>query len=113
MTGVTTVTGSVQRTIQDTTQVDASGFFSTTYRGTVDHELLRNLLVGGEFSYTLNEFEGISREDDQVRANIYARYLMHRNLYLSVKYSYEKRDSSEAGSDFTTNLLSFRVEVQL
>src|SRR5690606_39515818 len=101
------------RTVEETTQQGASGYFSSVYGASVDHELLRNLLVGAKLSYTINDYEGITREDDEYRAGVYGRYLMHRNLYVSLSYDYRERDSNVAGADFDKNIFMVRLETQL
>lgn len=112
VTGLTTVKASLSRTVEETTLSGASGFLSTTVGGSIDHELLRNLLVGARLSYTLNDYEGIAREDAEYRAGVYGRYLMHRNLYLSLQYDYRERDSNVSGADFAKNVVMFRVDTQ-
>jgi hypothetical protein len=111
--GLTTFKGSVTRTVEETTLSTSSGSFLTEVRASVDHELLRNLLVGGTFSYRLNDYEGIAREDDEYRAGAYARYLMHRNLYLTARYDFEKRESNAVGADYDKNIFLIRLETQL
>jgi len=107
------VKGSIARTVEESTQSGASGYLSTAYAASVDHELLRNLLVGFRLGLTNNDYEGISREDDVYTAGAYARYLMQRNLYLSMNYNYTNRDSSVTGADYERNVIMLRVETQL
>lgn len=113
VTNLTTIKGSIQRTVDETTQAGASGYLSTAYNASVDHELLRNLLIGLSAGLTNNDYEGISREDDVYRVGAYARYLMQRNLYLSLNYNYTNRDSSITGADYERNIIMLRVETQL
>lgn len=113
VTSLTTVKGSIVRTIEESTINNASGFFATEYKATVDHELLRNLLIGGVASVVVDDYEGISREDDYYRAGVYARYLMNRNLYLTARYDYEKRNSDATGADYDKNIFLLRLETQL
>lgn len=112
VTGLTTLKASVTRSIVETTQVGASGYFSTEFRGSVDHELLRNLILGGYGSFTINDYEGNGRDDDDIDVGVYVRYLMHRNLYLSASYSYEQRESNIVGADFEKNVFMVRLSTQ-
>jgi hypothetical protein len=109
---LTTVKALIERTVEETTQTDASGYFSTRYGVSVDHELLRNLIVGAATSYTVNQYKGNGRDDDIVEAGIYTRYLMHRNLYLSARYGYEQRESNVANADYDKNVFMLRLETQ-
>lgn len=111
-TKLTTVKASIKRDVVETTQVGSPGYLQTNYTASVDHELLRNLIVGGETSVIINEYKGNGRDDDDIRAGVYVRYLMHRHLYLTARYSYERRDSNAAGADYERNLFMLRLETQ-
>ncbi|MPY70320.1 MAG: outer membrane beta-barrel protein [Alphaproteobacteria bacterium] len=113
VTELTTVKGSIARTVEESTLQGASGYLATAYTASVDHELLRNLLVGFRAGLTNNDYEGISREDDVYTVGAYGRYLMQRNLYLSLNYNYTNRDSSVSGADYEKNVIMLRVETQL
>jgi hypothetical protein len=112
VTELTTVKGAIARTVEESTLQGASGYLATAYTASVDHELLRNLLVGFRVGLTNNDYEGISREDDVYTAGAYGRYLMQRNLYLSLNYNYTNRDSSVSGADYEKNVIMLRVETQ-
>lgn len=111
-TGLTTLKASVTRNVVETTQVGASGYFSTGFKGSVDHELLRNLILGGYGSFTINDYEGNGRDDEDIEAGAYVRYLMHRNLYLSASYDYQQRESNFVGADYKKNVFMLRLSTQ-
>lgn len=113
VTGLTTVKGSISRSVEESTLANASGFFATEYKATVDHELLRNLLIGANLGVLVDDYKGISRTDNYYRGGAYARYLMNRNLYLTARYDYEKRDSDAAGADYDRNVFLVSVSTQL
>ena len=73
---------------------------------------MRNLIIGGDASFAVNDYAGIGRDDDVVNAGLYARYLIHRNLYLSGSYRIEKRYSNVAGADYEKNVFLVRLETQ-
>lgn len=109
-TSLTTAKLNARRTVEESTQNNASGYLASVFGVSVDHELLRNLLIGGNATYTNNDYEGISREDDITAAGLYAKYLWNRYLDLSVRYDRTSRDSSVAGQDYDKNVLMLRVE---
>lgn len=113
VTQLTTVQGFATRTIEETTRVNASGFFATGLGATIDHQLLRNLLLGGNVSYANSDYEGIDRDDDVIRAGLHGRYLVHRSLYLSARYDYANRDSNVAGAGYDKNVIMVRLDAQL
>lgn len=114
---LTTAKFKVTRIVYETTVTEgadgAAGAFKTSFGATVDHELLRNLLIGGGLDWSRNEFEGVSREDDELAANIYGKYFLNRNLYLSLNYRYRERDSNTSSEDFDRNLIMLKLETQL
>lgn len=112
-TGLTTVQGFITRTIEETTVIGGSGFFATRFGGSVDHELMRNVLLNGSASLQLNRYEGIDRDDNLYRAATSAKYLLNRNLYFSAGYEYTHRDSDIDGQSFTIHLFLLKLEAQL
>jgi hypothetical protein len=115
VTPLTTVTGTLARTIEETTLVGASGFFANGAYLRADHELLRNLLLNARASYVINKYEGIEREDVIYQAGAGAKYLLTRNFYLTVDYTYTQRDSAAPGlaDDYRRNVVLVRLETQL
>lgn len=116
VTPLTTVIGSVAREIAETTARDgadfASGRFLTTGRLSVDHEVLRNLLVGADAAVTQDDFQGIDRTDMLYTAGVNAVYMMNRNFYLSGGYTYRQRNGDTATGDYTENLFMVSVKAQ-
>ena len=112
VTRLTSVTASVVRTVEETTQVNAAGYFATRTRIEVDHELLRNLLIGASASYDRNDFEGISRVDNGYGGGAYVKYLTNRYLDLSARYQYSRRDSDVATESFDRNTFLVQATVK-
>ena len=112
MTPLTTVVGSASRTIEETTILGASGFFASRGSLSVDHELLRNLLILLDGAFQNNDYQGIDRSDDIFSARAEARYLINRHAYLTGSYAFRRRNSDAVGQDFTDNtgLVSVRVQ---
>lgn len=113
VTPLTTVTGTLDRDIQETTQANASGYFQTKAELRVDHELLRNLILTASLGYQNDDFQGISRDDDYTLAGLGAKYLINRNFTLSGGYGYRSRDSNVTGGDFDENVVMVRLGAQL
>ena len=64
---------------------------------TVDHELLRNLLLQAVVSVSDEDYQGIDRSDTYVRAGFGAKYLMNRYIHLDLDYNYLSLDSDAQG----------------
>jgi hypothetical protein len=117
VTPLTTLIGTIQREIRESTTGDglgnfASGRFVTTAGVEAQHELLRNLLLGANISYTNDDYQGIDREDNTFRFGLNGRYMLYRNLYLRAGYSFRQKDSDVAGSDYIENILFARLQAQ-
>ena len=112
VTTLTTVTGRFEHDINETTSAGASGVFQTKLRGSVDHELLRNLILGGHASYAQDRFCGINREDNTVVVGVDAEYKAFRNIYLMLEYEYTSRHSDAVGADYRNNVVGMKVESQ-
>ena len=103
----------VSRTVEETTINRASGSFDSEYGVSVDHELLRNLILSSRASYLNADYEGINRKDDYLKFGASGKYLLNRNLYVTLKYDYERRDSNAAGQDYTQNAVLLSLSGQL
>lgn len=114
-TGLTTMIFSADRGIRGTTIVGAAGILNTSLGLEVDHELLRNLILGLEVAFDNEDFQGIERDDDIFRASLDAIYLMNRYLRLRAAYTYQSRDTSPANSggfEYRVHRLFIGVEGQ-
>ena len=116
VTGLTSIRAFATGAIEETTQQDASAYIAYRFGGSVEHELLRNVLVGGAVTLGRDDYEGISRYDDVYIFGLTARYLINRNFYAGAEYDFRKRNSngSDASNDeFTQNVFLVRIGAQL
>lgn len=110
-TDLTSVIGSVNRGIEETTIGASSGFVSTDYDLGVEHALTRDVLLKGNVGYTNNEYQGIGaqREDDIYVAGLGADYWFNRCFKAGLSYNYADRESSVTGGDFTRNTVMLKL----
>jgi hypothetical protein len=120
-TTLDTIRVGVDRTVQDLNssvlapgQV-SSGYLETVISATEDHELLRNLIISGNVSFTNDAFGGINRTDNLYGLGVGARYLMNRYLYLGFTYGFAHRESTgaQAINPFNDNVFMLRLSTQL
>ncbi len=109
-TQLTTAKFAIERTVDESRF--SGGALSTQFRAGVDHELLRNVILSADAEYENIDWEGISREDDVIAFGGGGDYLLNRYVRLRLRYTYETRDSSAAGSDYDTNTIFLRVVTQ-
>ncbi len=118
VTPLTTVVGSISRVIRESTSRDAntgefaSGRFFTTVGVSVDHELMRNVLLGADISASQDDFEGIDRTDEIYRAGIDAKYLINRYASIGGAYRFRMRNSDIGSAEFIENVFLVRLQVQ-
>jgi hypothetical protein len=108
-TRLTTVRLSAARIVNDTTFAAASAMDDETMRISVDHELLRNLILQGFVGYTDSHFRGIVRDDRITDAGFGADYLLNSYFSVAARYTYQSRDSSISGQGFSDNLFSIGI----
>lgn len=121
MTGLTSFTVAVRRSIDETTvggldadgdPTDASGILSTNVFGRVEHELRRNVLMFASGSYTMQKFQRTTREDDLIDFSAGAEYLMNRNVRVGLKYDYKYRDTNEVNQDYSRHAVLVNLKAQ-
>jgi hypothetical protein len=79
----------------------------------VDHELLRNVLIGGEVAYRRDDFQDTDRTDNRFDVGPDITYLLNRYLSVGAGYTFTKRDSDDSDQEFTRNLFTVRLTAQL
>lgn len=125
VTTLDTVTLHVERSVQD---VDSEisqalgvsyalspGYLHTDADVKIDHELLRNLILNANAGFFNDDFKGINRSDNNFTAGVGAKYLLNRNLYLGLTYSFLNRSSSgsHAVNSYSQNIFLLRISTQL
>jgi len=116
VTGLTTMVFSADRRIAGTTIENAAGVVNTGLGFSIDHELLRNLIVSVDVEANNEDFEGIDRDDDILRAGVEGIYMINRYLRFLFGYRYQTRDTSPAdsgGFEYAINRFFVGVEGQL
>lgn len=112
-TTLTTLVLSGSSDIESTTQNGASGNFESAIGLAVDHELLRNLLVGGRFGYERDDFEGIDRVDNTFDVGASVTYLINRYLSVEGAYLFSDRSSDQGSAEYTRNRITLGLTAQL
>jgi hypothetical protein len=113
VTPLTTVHLDAAATVEETTAAGASGYLDQSVGLGVDHELMRNVIIGARASYANQEYEGIGRSDDVIRAGLGVDYLINRNFSVGLGYDFTDRDSSVVGLDYTRNEIGLTLRAAL
>lgn len=120
-TTLDTVKLSATRTVQNANAeivgpaAASAGYLASVMSASIDHELLRNLLLNANAGYEIDDWHGINRTDDIPSVGAGAKYLMMRNLYLGASWTYQRRYSSgiNEGLPYTQNIFLLRLSTQL
>jgi hypothetical protein len=111
---LTTVTLSGRRTIEESIRNNATSFTRTLGQVRVDHEYLRNVILGAELGLDRREYEQPSERATDGFAILSARYLLNRNVSLVGSYQHARRlDSSSGVPEFDRNLVQLRLRIAL
>jgi hypothetical protein len=113
-TALTTIGLRVDRSVIDIGTIGAANGLASTAGVTVDHELLRNLILSADLAYTRETFEGLDRGDDLVGGRAEMRYLLSHMWTARLRYDLVSRASrgSNAGQTFTANAVRLEVTLQ-
>ena len=107
------VTGFVDRSVEETTLAGASSYIATRFGLRFEHALAEKWTLQGHASYAANQYQDIARTDDIYSAGIGVRYYFDPRLWAGFDYSYQYRDSTAEGQQYTQNLVMFRIGAQL
>lgn len=109
VTPITSIQAQVERSVRETTLQGASGIDAVDTGLRLDHELLRNLLVGAFFDYSHEKFEGRAITDKTYRFGPRATYLWNRNLSAELGYARTTKNSNAVDREYTENRLTFAL----
>lgn len=107
------VTGFVDRSVEETTLAGASSYIATRFGLRFEHALAEKWTLLGHASYAENQYQDIARTDDIYSAGIGVRYYIDPRLWAGFDYSYQYRDTTAAGQQYTQNLVMFRLGAEL
>jgi hypothetical protein len=79
----------------------------------VDHELLRNLLIGAQVRYERDDFQDTDRTDNRFDVGPELTYFINRNFSIGAAYTFTTRQSDDSDREFDRNLISLIVTAQL
>jgi hypothetical protein len=116
LTALTSITGSASRTVEETIVTQASSFIQTAVSVGVEHELLRNVLLSADLSYTNQEYQDFGRVDDIYGVTLTGKYLLTRNLATTVNIGYTKKLSNaigiSQGAEYEQALAAVKIRLQ-
>lgn len=113
ITRLTTLQLSGEGDIESTTIAGANGNFNRQIELSVDHELLRNLIVSGLIGFEQDDFESLDRVDDRINVGAGVTYLINRNFAVEGDYEFTDRSSDDPTVEFTRNVVRVGLTAKL
>ena len=110
-TGLTTVTASYARTIEDATTDTVTGYTYDRLGLIVDHELFRNILIQANGRYETANYQGSNLQQTNYGGGVGTTYLINRNLQLALSHQFLEHDST--GGQFGQHIVTFHVKFGL
>ena len=113
-TQLTTIGLNGSRSIEESTAVGSQGYISNNIGASIDHELMRNVLLSATYSHGKDNYKGVDRDDKRDNFSATATYLLNRRVGLFLTYNYLKQnsDGAQAGASFKDNKLIASVALQ-
>lgn len=111
-TQLMTVNLSGDRIISETTVAAASGHVDTLVSASVDYEILRNLIGSPYVRYTIEDYQGVNREDKTLQAGVSLQMLLNRYMSAGAYYAYTTKDSNDDTYDYDKNVVGGMLKVQ-
>ncbi len=106
-TGLTTVTATAARYIQDSTSEATVGYTETALKLSVDHELYRNVLLNANVTYLTDTYPGSgSGSQSYYQLGGGVTWLINRNLQLVASYQYSNRQNNGSSVGFASSPMS-------
>ena len=102
-TGLTTVTGTLLRTLDEPVEEGTSGFTYSSAELRVDHEYRRNILLNGELGTRLAEYQQGGGTQIQYYASAGVTWLLNRRMSLNGQYSFTVQNVA-SGSSSSVNV---------
>ena len=93
-TGLTTITGSARREIEDPQTEGTAGYTFTTLGVVVDHELRRNILLQGRANFQAAEFLQGNSTSTSYTLGAGVNWLVNRRVRLSADYDATQQNGS-------------------
>ena len=112
-TPLTTVRGTARRTVNESALRQASGYLASSLNLGLDHELRRNVLIGGDIGLFNNEYVGIEREDEILTGTVRAIWKLSRQLEVDLGLRVQRRDSTFARDNYDKNYVYLNLRFSI
>jgi hypothetical protein len=111
---ITTVSLGLRRTIEESISLSRVSYTRTLLQANVDHELLRNVILGLEVGADRRVYENPSLRATDAYAILSGRWLLNRNMQLIASYQHVNRIEATGGAEeYYRNLIQVRLRMAI
>lgn len=110
---LTLVVPTLERSIQETTILNASGMVRSSATLLVRHEYARNILLTGFGGVYYDEFQGLNRTSILYELRGRVTYAFNENVFVSGELAHRTKDSELSGRSFSQNFIGLRLGLQM
>lgn len=103
------VRANLERSLQETTILDASGYLQTSASLSFVQWLRPDIRLDGGIGYYDNDYQDISRHDEIVEAWLAVRRYISSDIYIGANYVFTSRDSTVIGENYDQSVIMARV----
>ncbi|HEY4135894.1 MAG TPA: outer membrane beta-barrel protein [Alphaproteobacteria bacterium] len=96
----TSLTGSLTRSLEETTLANSSSLLQTIASVGIEQEITYNLLGNVSVAKIWSDFQDVSRNDDVWVATAEVKYLLNRNFYIAPRFQLSDRSSDDPTAEF-------------
>lgn len=99
----TNLTLDLDRTLEETTIANSSGYINTSLTGRINHSLSHDLSLNASLTRQWSKYNDISRTDIYTGAGVGIKYYLSNSIYTAADYKYRKRVSTATSinADYT------------
>ena len=106
---VTTFNTYVDRTLEETTQIDASSYLYTRYGINISYQPERDLVLNTFLTHGISEYQGIDREDKLTTAGAGFKYYLGSTFFLQGDYQFRHNVSNLTPQNYDRNQVFLRL----
>jgi hypothetical protein len=113
-TQLTTVTLTALRAVEASGIINSAGYVTTVGGFQVDHELLRNVILGANATVGRDQYVGVDRNDEHWGGGVSANWLLNRLIGLTLAYTFTHQTSIgvDRGPSFNDNRITLSTVLQ-
>jgi len=105
----TRFTALLDRALEETTVLGASGYLDTTLSLGAEHALTPDLVADARIAYSVNDYQGTSRQDKVTDASAGFKYYVEPTVFMGVDLRVINRDSNQKLADYFRDQLMFSL----